>query len=156
VAVFHTKCPRLLLARPGTRVDVELPDEGTAIGIASEWGDRALLELFIPRSSDEAMSEAMLVACTCDRPDNLSALIEGGARPVRQLDGRTLLHVAAYRGLAQVTDILMQRFPYMANVIDNSGESPRDVAEYRGHAAIVDRLSRRALDFDTRPAPLLV
>jgi hypothetical protein len=114
------------LARETTDMLDFLLARGTAIDVRSTEGATALLT--------ESQAE---------KPRHVAWLLERGADPnARDRRGFTALHRAAERGHREVVDLLLAKGADPR--VEAEGHTPRSLAEGRGHAEIVRRLSPTA------------
>jgi ankyrin repeat protein len=86
---------------------------------------------------------ALLTESQAEKPRHVAWLLERGADPnARDRRGFTALHRAAERGHREVVDLLLAKGADPR--VEAEGHTPRSLAEGRGHAEIVRRLSPTA------------
>lgn len=142
VAGGYEEVVSLLLAK-GARVDVRNIDERTALHVAAQAGDAAIIRELMDalKASDPASlnlqdfdgNTALHLACESGRVDIVSSLVNGGADiNLRNCVGRTPYNVAAESGHTDIVDLLARngadknprRFPTLTGPY--LGQTPPD------------------------------
>lgn len=99
---------------------------------------------------DAALSTPAAAVALLEQPDTLRTVLTGGLPPDRTLpDGRTLLMLAAERGLAPAARLLLERGA-SANARSADGATPLMYAAWYGQSALVSLLGAAGADPDTR------
>lgn len=144
----HCSTVRLLLDRKSP-IDHRAYDGHSALSAAALQGHREIVELLMRRGADTDVRDAegrplLYLLILEDRLDMATLLIEKGGVPLESKDaeGRTALHVAAWRGDLEGIELLL-KCGADPNARDLDGRPPLHSVAWRGHAA-AGRLLLRA------------
>ncbi|XP_016398403.1 ankyrin repeat domain-containing protein 50-like [Sinocyclocheilus rhinocerous] len=144
----HCSTVRLLLDRKSP-IDHRAYDGHSALSAAALQGYREIVELLMRRGADTDVRDAegrplLYLLVLEGRLDMAILLIEKGGVPLESKDaeGRTALHVAAWRGDLEGIELLL-KYGADPNARDLDGRPPLHSVAWRGHAA-AGRLLLRA------------
>uniref|UniRef100_A0A9J8APR5 Ankyrin repeat domain 50-like n=1 Tax=Cyprinus carpio carpio TaxID=630221 RepID=A0A9J8APR5_CYPCA len=144
----HCSTVRLLLDRKSP-IDHRAYDGHSALSAAALQGHREIVELLMRRGADTDVRDAegrplLYLLVLEGRLDMAILLIEKGGVPLESKDaeGRTALHVAAWRGDLEGIELLL-KYGADPNARDLDGRPPLHSVAWRGHAA-AGRLLLRA------------
>lgn len=144
----HCSTVRLLLDRKSP-IDHRAYDGHSALSAAALQEHREIVELLMRRGADTDVRDAegrplLYLLVLEGRLDMATLLIEKGGVPLESKDaeGRTALHVAAWRGDLKGIELLL-KYGADPNARDFDGRPPLHSVAWRGHAA-AGRLLLRA------------
>ncbi len=92
-----------------------------------------------PDVRDAEGRTALLAAVPTGNADLMDALLDGGADPDLADDGTAPLHLAAFWGFDEIAGLLVDAGADLAPV-DDSGDTPADLARAQGHEELAARL----------------
>lgn len=97
-----------------------------------------------PDSSSKSIDEQMMDAIASGDRRKLTELIQNGADPeIREIfNGWNALHVAASDGDTELLQLLMLRNVCLTTPIQNTGESPIELAAINNHLDVIEMLFR--------------